>query len=461
MAALSIAAMVFWLSVPRGVVETDSFFHLAVGREVVTRGVVPRTDPFSYTVSERPWMAHEWLFGVMEYALYRVGGVSLVAWAVAALTALTILLCGQVAVLSGCNRLIAQLLAQGYAVLLLAALFSIRPHMLSALFLVTLLALLAGFQRSFGLIHLVGIVIVFAVWANTHGAFFIGFALLATVLVDLRGKPAAPGLALAGLAALAACCLNPYGYHLLLLPREFQRHYSTLLTIAEWRPPGLECPWQMGFSLVGLGVMLAGYRSCSLGGWLRIALCYALWFSARRHLLLVAAVTAPALGVSLSRLLDRFPEASWKLVPARPLEWFAGWGLALVLTLPLAVFKNPLAKASFPRTSAYVLKTQPQATGRIFHEGEAGGYLIWELGPARKVFIDWRAELYADTPIIPDYNNILEAGPWWESMLKSYQVEWVLVYQWRPLAKALSRDPGWKQIGIDGLYVLFRRNRGR
>lgn len=38
---------------------------------------IPRTDPFSYAFPDRPWIEMRWLFTVLVYGLFRVGGVNL------------------------------------------------------------------------------------------------------------------------------------------------------------------------------------------------------------------------------------------------------------------------------------------------------------------------------------------------------------------------------------------------
>ena len=42
--------------------DIDFWWHLKTGELIATTGVIPTTDPFSYTVPGRPWVAHEWLW---------------------------------------------------------------------------------------------------------------------------------------------------------------------------------------------------------------------------------------------------------------------------------------------------------------------------------------------------------------------------------------------------------------
>ena len=55
--------------------DPDYYWHLMNGELVLSNGGIPRTDPFSYTAGDRPWVMHEWLFEVILFVLYDRFGV--------------------------------------------------------------------------------------------------------------------------------------------------------------------------------------------------------------------------------------------------------------------------------------------------------------------------------------------------------------------------------------------------
>ena len=57
--------------------DIDLWWHLKTGELIARTGVVPTSDPFSYTVPGRPWVAHEWLWELAVYWVYRLGGYAL------------------------------------------------------------------------------------------------------------------------------------------------------------------------------------------------------------------------------------------------------------------------------------------------------------------------------------------------------------------------------------------------
>ena len=55
--------------------QSDSWWHLRTGAEIVLRGEIPRTDMLSYAAEGRPWPNHEWLAQVVFYAAHGLAGM--------------------------------------------------------------------------------------------------------------------------------------------------------------------------------------------------------------------------------------------------------------------------------------------------------------------------------------------------------------------------------------------------
>src|SRR5205814_7792967 len=54
--------------------ETDLFFRLKIGDEILRAGAVPRHNLFSFTFPDHPDLDPAWLFDVGAAALHRAGG---------------------------------------------------------------------------------------------------------------------------------------------------------------------------------------------------------------------------------------------------------------------------------------------------------------------------------------------------------------------------------------------------
>ena len=161
----------------------DVFTHLAAGRFILDHRAVPALDPFSYTIADRPWIDHEWLFQLILYPLYLLGGVS----ALNLFRVLLVLALFTVLLLSLERRPVHLLVL---FVLLAAAMssytrFQMRPELLSFLFLALTLVILKRFDAdpSTRLLYLLPLIQL--LWVNTHGLFILGPLVL---LVFILGR---------------------------------------------------------------------------------------------------------------------------------------------------------------------------------------------------------------------------------------------------------------------------------
>src|SRR5882672_3314173 len=58
--------------------ESDLFFRLAAGREILAHHAIPTRNLFSFMAPDFPDLDASWLFEVAALALYRIGGFSAV-----------------------------------------------------------------------------------------------------------------------------------------------------------------------------------------------------------------------------------------------------------------------------------------------------------------------------------------------------------------------------------------------
>jgi len=107
--------------------------------------------------------------------------------------------------------------------------------------------------------------------------------------------------------------------------------------------------------------------------------------------------------------------------------------------------------------------------GNMYNNYDWGGYLIWRLGPERKVFIDGRAlyaDIYAQSSIVDTSDSRTFGGvPYWKSVLASYNVRYIVTpfYQYRtglmmPLVNALLRERDWAPVFLDFTTVIFMKD---
>ena len=159
----------------------DVWFHLAYGREVVTQGALPQTEPFTFASEGAPAPNAEWLFGLLVYGAERLGGVSALTLLKAAVLALAFLVVYHDARGRSDAPTLAFLLS-GLAALASRGRFYERPEMFLLLFLALDVLILDRFVREGGRLIFFVPVIQLA-WANLHGSAVLGPILVAAWLV--------------------------------------------------------------------------------------------------------------------------------------------------------------------------------------------------------------------------------------------------------------------------------------
>src|SRR5882724_9886412 len=159
--------------------DGDLWWHLAAGREMVQRGALLRSDPFSVSAAGRPWADVHWLFQLAVYGIHQMLGL-------AGIVLIKCLLIGAAAFVSygALGRRKGDRSRVVFAVLFLSALIAarhlllVRPVIVSLLFLSIYFARLERFRRE-GLARvLLPLPLLQVLWANFQGLSALGPAIV-------------------------------------------------------------------------------------------------------------------------------------------------------------------------------------------------------------------------------------------------------------------------------------------
>jgi hypothetical protein len=452
--------------------DTDFWWHLKTGQYVVEKHALPVPDPFAHTTGMRgPAYAgeeitrhfnltHEWLAQTVLYLVYRAAGFPGIVLYRAALLALFCGLAGLIAY-RRCGGFYRSLLAALAAAWVTGVFALDRPYLITFVLLAASIAILE-YRRWIWVLP-----VLFLVWANAHGGFFLGWVVLAAyaaeaLLLRIRKRPAAGDRALWVICAVSFLVsgINPNGFR---IPQILGYYRSSFLTsrLLEWTPPRL---WALsGFTVLLFGAAAAliwARRKARLVDWLLFAAFAVAAVAAQRNIFLVA-LWAPVL------IAAYLP---WK----RPVPRFAAAALAVAMASGIAAgvargrfFQLHVAEWKFPAGAADFLIAHG-VTAPIFNTYEYGGYLIWRLWPQERVFIDGRA---LSESVFMDYMRILynhdeSGGRSAQQLLDDYGIQTLvmngfeygggLVYL---LAPALA-DPSqtdWKLVYTDPQSMVFMR----
>jgi hypothetical protein len=440
---------------PQVLNDGDSWWHLAAGRWMLAHREVLRTDVFSYTFAGRPWHTHEWLSEVLGALAFDLAGWSgvLLLHALAAAAAMAVV-----------ARRLARSLPPLSVALALSLVFACaapsllaRPHLLALpLLAVWTDGLLAA--RAAGRappVRLAGLMIL---WANLHGGYVLGLALIAPFALEATlaaGKDRAAALrawGLFGAASLGAALATPFGLSGLTYPFQVMGMHD-LAAIAEWRPADFSRPGPLEITLlVTLYVLLArGVRLPPLRLLLLLLLTH-MALQQSRHQIVLAVVGAMLLAEPLGAA------AAPAGAPLnRRLPWAAaacGAAALLLASLRLALPAAPADRLTAP-TSALAHVPAALAAQPVFNSYAFGGYLIWR---GVRPFIDGRGDMYGDAFLDAAVRAERGDPAALDAALGRWDVRWTLLSPSDRAVQLMDRRPGWRRLYADRYAVVHVRD---
>lgn len=444
-------------------VETDLWWHLAAGREIVASRVVPLTDTFSFTFAGREWINHEWLWDAAYWAAYRIDPAA-VAW----LTVGVLLLLFAVLFSDG-RKVGAPPLACAAAVLIAATgahwFLSIRPQLMTLLLVAIVLA-----TRKRRWAPLLWPLLVL-VWVNLHGGFVFGIAAIGLlVLVRTAEASVAQGRLVIQRAAwisLALCLLvwmvNPWGWRIIGYPLDYLSD-TGYREIGEWQAPdiGLDPRSYEGqfwvTALLGAAGAVLSFRKDAYPAALSAA-TLVMAVTSRRFIPLFLVSVAPLVALILGEIGRRAAQGLPLLRSRAAVVVLALSALLLAAGLWSSVKIGPNLLGSwtgidrFPRAGLRYLRALGSPE-RVLNAYDWGGYLMLH-APEMKVFFDSRANTLYDEEILRDY-KAFQAGQGPIAELVARYAPDVALVQRGAIVQALERLPEpWTVVYDDGTAVVL------
>ena len=473
--------------------DGDTGWHLRTGEWILANHRVPTQDMFSYTKAGQPWFAWEWLWDVAFGWLNLQWGMAAVILASMLVICFTSVLLFRLVRRQCGNPLLAIVVmffvTGGSAVHWLA-----RPHLFTLLFTVVFFSILERVKegRTQLLWYLPGLTLL---WTNLHGGFFVGLILIGAYAAgqllkalfeadaDARREAARRGLPY--VATAAGCALvtlvNPYTYHLHAHIFEYLTDKYQYKNIVEFQSFNFHHPVTVFFEPMLLLGLAAVVWSLMRGDYV-----YTLLIAGWAHLALVAVRNTPIfmivasvpVAMMLQQMVVELPGknlANWLRLGAARLQRFAAdfgetdsiprihIASAAAVALLAALFYAPNAPAKcraeydrtqYPAKAIAMLRTAG-ASDTIFTEDAWGGYLIYKLYPANKVFIDGRSDFYGST-FNEKYLDVMNVRYDWEKNLDQYHVNTILLPPTASLASTLKESRRWRPVYDDGVAIVFR-----
>jgi hypothetical protein len=357
----------------------------------------------------------------------------------------------------------------------------VRPQMAGLVCFLVVLAILS--VPRWRPLQTVAIPVTFAIWANLHGSFVVGLALMGfaclgrAIDVWRRSTRAAAAihdrrlrrLLVTTAIAAAAVLVNPYGLKMYSEVLTFPRN-PNLGDLVEWHP----------LPAVGLAGELATVTM----------LCLVYWLSPRR---VAAGEILSIIGFALAGLLSArmliwwtpiaagcfviHANAAWRrfrptqkhcLVVPRSRNWallaiglasffFAATPFGGQVLFGQSTSFERCVSTQTPVAAVRWLREHPPL-GQLFNTYEWGDYIVWA-GPRKvKVFVTSQAHL-VPRQVWLDYMAVNDVSAGWQEIVDRYRVETILIDKEgrSALISHLKADNRWLQTYEDDLAVVFTR----
>ena len=485
----------FYLSLfflkPINLFTADLGRHLINGREIIAslpqRSPVFDTNYFSYTYPDYPFMNHHWLFGVLAWGWYRLFGFVGLQLMNASLKALAVvLMLGGVMFFSRQRgRFFAGAVALALVLPLVTARVEVRPETFSllslAVFYLSFLSFSKGKLKFWQMMAL--LLPLEIVWVNMHIFWFFSFVVWGAFfihhLIEKKWQELKQ-LAAAGFLMAVTTLVNPFTWHLSLYPTQILKNYGyqiaenqTILFMIR------RFGWPIYYYTVALalGLMVLVFLNFYLK---KIKLNW--------HDLILAGVfllasfklnrLLPFLGLMLLVIFFQF--GRWLFEFVKQHNYFVSLlsrKLYLVPLLTIIGFVSFLGVVAsglwLPPLTQLYLGTLPQTfslanflkenqvAGPIFNNYDLGGYLIFNLFPNKRVFVDNRPEAYPVKFLQAEYVKAQESEEVWRQVLDRYQFQAIVFYRldqtpWaQPFLIKRLKDPDWTPVYVDAYSIVF------
>lgn len=462
--------------------DCDTGYHIRAGEYIIRTLSVPRHDMFSFISPALPWTAHEWLSEVIMAVLHSQFGLPGVVVFFSGLIALVYYL-----LFRTLRRLNGSILVAVALILLAITASSLhwlaRPHIFSLLLMVVWYDLLDRYQYR-GVNRLYLFPPMMLLWVNLHGGFIAGFVMLgiygAGNLVLSRcgaetDREAARRrcwqIVKITLLCLAASLANPFGYHILLFPFHLVSDRYIMDHVIEFLSPNFHETAVLPFKfmlLLLLALLAASRRRLNIIELALLLFFVNMAFYSVRYITLFAIIAAPIAARLADRLLD---EGSGRAIDLlrRKEAGIAGidsqargclWPLfaALAVALFMSQGSNALRfDEKLKPVAAVEFMKREQISGNMFNNDEFGDYIIYAAWPQYRVFFDGRSDMYG-TEKLKEYYKIISFDSDWESVMKKYDMNWIIFDANSQLSRYLLGRGDWRLIYADKVAHLFVRD---
>lgn len=456
-----VAAAIISLGKPNG---WDFFWYLGAGQLMHGTANVGET----FTALNSSWHNHEWLFhwimaicptpGIYHLLLHAV----LVFAVMIALFMVSLRRCPSAPFAAAFWTIAAGMLMSSFLIL--------RAQMASYVLFIVLMGILeSSLPEKKKALWIAPLMLL---WANLHGAFVLGIALVVLhtgykyFIHKGKSEKLSLGWYLPAIAAILAPLVNPHFIEVYIYPFKWIGNSIYKESIREWqsalRWDFLLYPY-IAYSIIAAVILFYG-RPGKLIDYIMFGIFAVLPLAAVRHLPLYYIVATPIVFESSTRIEQYLSDKLKRSVIIGNGKWIL-LTVVLIAHLGMNLYNNPVVRITDPIYAKYAYPTGAAAfmrdnglDGRIFNAYQWGGYL-WQND--FDIFIDGRLDTLYPENVFLDYQNVVKVDTNWRDILSKWEVEYLLFHtrtddrQSPLLIVAAAKSDDWVLIYKDPVATLF------
>lgn len=419
--------------------DPDHGWQLQMGKIILESGI-PKNDPFSYTMPSYPFIDHEWFLNVFLYLTNKyLGRISL------SIVFSTILFFTLYFRLSKKSNLNSKLITSFLILNTILFIFGIRIQVVGWF----LLAILLNFFNKDDDFYIKQgswfLPMIMLIWANTHGSFALGLALifLKNLCIFFKKHTRKIKIITISILSFLSTLINPYFIFIYREVYDLASDSFLKKHISEWTHIG-------NFSNLNLVIVFAFIfiififnhkftkQKIKIFDFLLLAIFSYLSISSIRHIPLFFIFIIPYVSTFFTEfyeLIKKNQDSRQKFDKIKPILI-----IFLIVINGFSIFNlikyshRITEEAFYPKIAVKFLKDNPRIlnNSRIFSNHGWGGYLIYNL-PEKKVFVDGRMNSWRhhqaeneDDYIFYKYINIMEGKEELQPYLDRYEINLIL-----------------------------------
>lgn len=430
------------------------------------------TNTFSFTEPDHKWINHEWL---SQYIFYRVYNNTGAAGLIILKLTISVVILAFIFIANRFYKHTSYHILFFFFILIISIIaygINFRPHLFTYLFVSLYIFFLLS-PRAW-LLFLVFSAPTAILWANLHGAFFLGIVIMLLrtikalfIVIKRRSIKSIEYFVISSIPPviffICSSYVTPYKTALWKFIWNSAKFFRPFLD--EWAPVSslsdiLKFPDYTVILICAIMCLILRFNKMKLTTILIIVISIISSLILKRNIPLSTIAIAFVLPIHLESLIGK--QLQKTINSMHSLFKITIPALLCLLSIAYTInrkypLKIEVKKDEYPFGAIYFL-ARYNITGNCLVFSDWGEYIIYNFFPKIKVFIDGRFDSAYSFKIITDYLNFIYGTHLWKNVIDKYNIDIVLIHPLNPVYKNISKYTDYQLVYQDNQSALFIKN---